>query len=383
MSDPSTLDDPPHATRGPLRIALVGPSRFGLGEPYAGGLEAHTATLARQLHRSGHDVTVFAGPANAPHGLPVPVHAVTDRSPIDVDRLDTSNPPWFARHEDESYSRIADILVGSNCFDVVHNNSLHRRIVDLDEPVVPIMHVLHCPPFDVLEQAHQELSRRRADRTVVAVSGALADAWADTATAVVHNGVDLHRWRPRTSQQSRRSRLCVWAGRIIEEKGPHHAIDAALSAGHCIALAGPVHDRAYFESVIEPRLATGQARWLGPLDTAALRRLFDTAAVGVITPMWDEPFGLVAAEMLACGVPIAAFDNGAIAEFTHPSVAVLVDPGNDDALAAAICAAGRVDRSRCREWAVHNLSLSTMSESYVALYRSAILRRARVDDAVG
>ncbi len=379
MSGSSTLDDPPQATTGPLRIAVVGPSRFGLGEPYAGGLEAHTATLARQLHRSGHDVTVFAGPLNAPHQLPVPVTAITDRCPIDVDRLDTSNPPWFARHEDESYSRIADILVESNCFDVVHNNSLHRRIVELDEPAVPIMHVLHCPPFDVLEEAHRKLSRRRADRTVVAVSDSLAGAWADAATNVVRNGVDLDRWRPRTAQQTRRSRLCVWVGRIIEDKGPHHAIDAALLAGHRIALAGPVHDRAYFEAAIAPRLATGQARWLGPLDTAALRCLYDAAAVGVITPMWDEPFGLVAAEMLACGLPIVAFANGAIGEFTDPSVAVLVEPGNDDALAAAICRAGQFERSTCREWAIQNLSMSTMTASYVELYRSAIRRRRVVD----
>ncbi len=375
MSESSTRHDARDAwSSGPLRIAVVGPSRFGLGEPYAGGLEAHTATLARQLHRSGHDVTVFAGPRGAIHELPMRVIPIIDQCPIDVGRLDTSNPRWFARHEDESYARVADFLAESNCFDVVHNNSLHRCLVDLDALAVPIVHVLHCPPFDVLQRAHAAMSSRRSDRTVVAVSNALAGAWSRTATTFVHNGVDVGRWRPRTSSQQPRNRLCAWVGRIIEDKGPHHAVDAALSAGHRIALAGPIHDRRYFESAIEPRLASGQARWLGPLDTAALRRLFDTAAVGVVTPMWDEPFGLVAAEMLACGLPIAAFDNGAIGEFTDPSVALLVEPGNDDALAAAIDRASRIDRARCRDWATQNLSLSAMTASYVELYRSAIRR---------
>jgi len=62
-----------------MRIAVLGPSRFGLGEPYCGGLESHTATLACGLHELGHHVVVFAGPRDAAHQLPVEVVPIIDR----------------------------------------------------------------------------------------------------------------------------------------------------------------------------------------------------------------------------------------------------------------------------------------------------------------
>lgn len=131
-----------------MRVAVVGPSRFGLGEPFAGGLEAHTATLARALHIGGHEVTVFAGPVDAPHDLPCDVVPIIRRSPVGVARLDTSNPDWFARHEDESYAKVSEFVNEPGRFDVVHNNSLHRRPVDDDGAGTPTVHTLHCPPFD-------------------------------------------------------------------------------------------------------------------------------------------------------------------------------------------------------------------------------------------
>lgn len=356
-----------------MRVAVVGPSRFGLGEPFAGGLEAHTATLARCLHVGGHEVTVFAGPTDAPHGLPCEVVPIIRRSPARVARLDTSNPAWFARHEDESYAAVADLVNEPHRFDVVHNNSLHRRLVDNDGPGTPTVHTLHCPPFDALRSAHLELARRERDRrVVVAVSRRLAAAWSGTATDIVHNGVDLERWSPPLRRLDRRSRSCAWAGRIIADKAPHLAIDAARHAGYTITLAGPIHDHEYFDAAVRPRLSPGDATWVGPLDVDGLRRLFHDADVGLVTPMWDEPFGLVAAEMLACGLPVAMFDNGALREFTDPTIAAYAPPGDVGALADALRVAAAIDRSACRRRAVTDLSIEAMVARYVALYRAVV-----------
>ncbi len=359
-----------------MRIAVVGPSRFGIGEPYAGGLEAHTATLAVQLHADGHDVTVFAGPLGAPHRLPVEVVPII-RRPLDrARRLDISNPAWFARHEDDCYGEVAEALSHADRFDVIHNNSLHRRLVDDDPATTPIIHTLHCPPFDRLATAHRRLQERAADRFVIAVSRGLAMTWGTTATGVVHNGVDLDRWRPGPRSASSRSGSCAWAGRIIGDKAPHLAIDAALAAGRRIVLAGPVHDQDYFDGEIRPRLASSSVSWVGPCDGATLRQMYDEADVGIVTPVWNEPFGLVVAEMLACGLPVAAFDTGATREFTDPSVAVLVAPGDVLALAAAVRAADTIDRARCRQWAQQELSIATMTNAYVELYRTAVVASA-------
>ena len=62
---------------------------------------------------------------------------------------------------------------------------------------------------------------------------------------MIHNGVDVDRWRPGPGGGPP-----VWFGRIVPEKGPHLAIDAAVLAGQPLRLAGPIADRAYFEREI-------------------------------------------------------------------------------------------------------------------------------------
>jgi len=352
-----------------MRIAVVGPSRFGLGEPYCGGLESHTATLARGLHELGHHVVVFAGPRDAAHQLPVEVVPIIDRSlpATTTARLDTSTPAWFARHETHGYHDALDRVAAE--FDVVHNNSLHASVVDaeLAAGFPPVVHVLHCPPFDVLELAHQRLRRQRSRRCVVAVSNNLASVWGEVPTHTVHNGVDVGIWRPvSATTPAAATPRCVWAGRIVAEKSPHLAIDAANSLGWQLVLAGPVQDQDYFDTEIAPRL-TADITWLGPLDAQQLRQLYANSNVGVLTPTWEEPFGLVAAEMLSCGLPLAALDRGAIGEFTDPSVAVLT-PGDSGRLAGAIRAAARLDRDVCRRFAAGTLSLSVMLQRYIGLY---------------
>lgn len=80
-----------------------------------------------------------------------------------------------------------------------------------------------------------------------------------------------------------------------------------------------MQDQGYFDTEVAPRL-TADITWLGPLDGQQLRQSYANSNVAVLTPMWEEPFGLVPAEMLSCGLPLAALDRGAIGEFTDPSV---------------------------------------------------------------
>ena len=90
----------PDKTTTSLRLAVIGPSRFGIGEPFAGGLEAHTAGLIRALHERGHNLRVFAGPDGDAHQLPVDVTPVVSRA-FDHEftgRRDTSHPRGFCGH---------------------------------------------------------------------------------------------------------------------------------------------------------------------------------------------------------------------------------------------------------------------------------------------
>lgn len=359
----------------PLHIALVGPARFGVGEPFAGGLEAHTTTTARALTRLGHRVTVFAGPADAatPPDLDVVPIVDGDGDLTACERLDIAMPRAAVLDTARNYARVMDHIDLSDAFDIVHNNSLHPIPVDRGgNHRTPTVHHLHCPPFAALADAHQ----RRADRLgnaapldVVAVSESLARQWSGLAGNVVWNGIDTETWTP--SASGRPSDRCVWVGRIVSEKAPHLAIDAARHAGRPIVLAGPIQEPRYFDEMVVPRLGP-QARYAGHLDNAALVSLVSSSAVGVVTPCWDEPFGLVVAEMLACGTPVAALDRGAMSELLRPTVGVLSRSDDDSALADAIERASSLSRRTCRRHAVNHLSVDRMAAAYVRNYRRAI-----------
>ena len=159
----------------------------------------------------------------------------------------------------------------------------------------------------------------------------------------------------------------VWTGRLVREKAPHEAIDACRRAGMPLVLAGPAPDPAYFATEVAPRLGPDVVH-VGHLDHRAIARLLGRASVAVVTPGWDEPYGLVAAEALACGTPVAAYSRGALPEIVVDEVGALATPGEVDGLAEAIHLARTRDRHAAREHAVRHHSATRMVEEYERLY---------------
>ncbi|MET0930808.1 MAG: glycosyltransferase [Aeromicrobium sp.] len=353
-----------------MRVCLIASSRFPVREPFHGGLEAHTATLAENLIRRGHQVSVFAAPGSDPR-LNVEELAVDRFEPSETARRDVHAMPDLWMQEHHAYLGLMMELArsGPGRFDVIHNNSLHHLPVAMAELVdLPMVSTLHTPPVPWLESALM-LSPGRS--TFVAVSSHTAAAWRHAVTAeVVLNGVDTDRWRAGPG-----GTRAVWTGRIVPEKAPHLAVRAAVAAGLEIDLAGPCQDEEYFAREIAPLLGS-RVRHLGHLATDALVDLVGRASVAVVSPAWDEPYGLVAAEAMSCGTPVAAFRRGALAEIVADGAGVLAEPDDVEALAAAIDAARRSDRAGVRRQAVRHHSVERMVSSYEDVYRRAAIDAA-------
>jgi glycosyltransferase involved in cell wall biosynthesis len=349
-----------------LRIGLIAASRFPVVEPFAGGLEAHVWGLADRLRARGHQVTLFAGPGSDPR---LGVELLDLRRPrlSDAARADVSMvaPEWVDEHH--AYLQLM-VRLGRTAdadFDVIHNHSLHYLPVAMAATIpVPIVCTLHTPPTPWLESAIQV--DEECPVTFVAVSAHTARAWAHVVpdARVIHNGVDVTRWRAGGGGGAP-----VWFGRIAPEKGAHLAIDAATLAGCPLRLAGPIADRAYYDAEIRPRLERPGIEHVGHLTHAALVDLLGAASVALVTPCWDEPYGLVVAEALACGTPVCGFARGALGEILREDCGRLVAPGDVEALAAAIGPASKLSRDTARRHAERFCSLERMVERYSALYR--------------
>lgn len=370
----------------PLRICVIASSRFPIAEPFAGGLEAHTAALVTELRRRGHHIDLFAAPGSSPelgaHTLPV---APFSSSP--AARADLAAPPetWMAEHHaylDLMLSLQHDSRVGpaggSRRYDLVHNNSLHHLPIAMSAALdVPVVTTLHTPPVPWLESA---VALARDNCRFIAVSEATAAQWRPVVDArVVHNGVDPARW-PVGSGGPR----AVWSGRLVPEKAPHQALLAARRAGMPLDLVGPVGDPAYVEALVRPLLddpagpSTGPStgpdacyRYLGHLGQRELARTVGGACVAVLTPAWEEPFGLVAVEALSTGTPVAAFARGALPEILTPTTGRLAVPDDPASLATAMRDAAGLDRAGVRAGAAA-FGLPAMVDAYERLYAEAV-----------
>ncbi|MFD5932469.1 glycosyltransferase [Streptomyces sp. NPDC060333] len=347
-----------------LRVALIASARFPISEPFAGGLEAHTWWLARALHRRGHHVELFAAPGSDPElrarELPVRRAVLSEAA-----RADASMPSVTWMEEHHAYLGLMLDLArnGEHRFDVVHNNSLHYLPVAMAAALrVPVVTTLHTPPTPWLESAIT--AQDRCPVTFTAVSRFTAGAWRSTVPAarVVRNGIDMDFWKPGPGGGD-----LVWSGRLVPEKGPHLAIEAARAAGMRLRIAGPVSDRVYFEDRVAPLLGD-DVRYVGHLDRRRLAVLLGDASAVLVTPSWDEPYGLVVAEALACGTPVCGFDRGALSEILTPDCGLLAPPGDVDALAELIPRAVKLDRRAARRRAEEFCCLDRTADAYTSLY---------------
>ncbi|WP_424463175.1 glycosyltransferase [Pseudoclavibacter helvolus] len=352
-----------------MRICVIGPSRFPISEPFAGGLESHTHALILALKRRGHDVTLFAAPGSDP-ALGVEHLDIETFTMSDTARRDVGAMPIEWMHEHHAYLALMLDLAqtGAARFDAVLNVSIHHLPVAMSGMLqVPFFTTLHTPPVGWIESA---VRISGSTGTFIAVSSHMRDAWAASVDcSVILNGVDTDRLLPGPGGGA-----AFWSGRIVPEKGLELAIEAADLAEMPLDIAGPVFDPEYFDREIRPRLG-GRIRYLGHLDHATLFAHLGHASVTLVTPRWDEPYGLVAAESLAAGTPVAAFERGALPEIIDAHSGRLATPDSAQALAAAATEAARLPRDGARSRAVAFCSLERMVDEYEALLGARVERR--------
>lgn len=344
-----------------MRIAIIAHLKYAISEPFAGGLEMHTHMLARALRRRGHAVTLFASLASDPA---LDVEAICEQTSLLETGIAEANDVAFFR-EHHAYLRLMTELRGRE-FDVIHNNSLHYLPVSMaDTLATPMVTTLHTPPFCWLESG---IRLNQSRMHYVAVSDATARMWSHVTRIdqVIPNGIDLTHFPFRAAPDD--EPYLVWYGRIVPEKGLHLAIDAARLAGLPLRIAGPVSDGVYFEEAIAPRLGA-HAVHFGHLDHDALARLVGGAVAALCTPCWEEPYGLVVAEALACGTPVAAFRRGGVPALLDEYCGALADADDVEGLATAARIAATCDRAACRERAEGHCNAQVMVDAYEALYQ--------------
>jgi glycosyltransferase involved in cell wall biosynthesis len=163
----------------------------------------------------------------------------------------------------------------------------------------------------------------------------------------------------------------VFLSRLERIKGVHTAIAIAKRAGRPLLIAGNRVDSAggvaYWESEIQPHLGRDGIEYVGPVNDQEKDALLGTAAAMVVPIEWDEPFGIVFAESLACGTPVISTPRGSVPEIVehgrHGFVVSSVEEG-----AAAVARLQEISRRACREHVEAKFAVGVVAQQYLSLY---------------
>jgi len=342
----------------PLRIGMLAPPWFEVPPVGYGGIENVVAGLVDQLVTYGHHVTLLsAGRHLTKAQRHIPVFAEAPQQPIGTAFVET----WYAARAETT---LRDLEL-----DIIHDHTLTGGL-SAPGRRVPTVQTVHNP---VDARLGDYLLGLGTTVHPVALSRAQMTSAPDLPwIGCVPNGIDLGQF----PYQEAKSDYVLFLGRILPEKGTHLAIDAAAKARVRIIIAGPGEDpreQTYFDAEVRPRLGR-HAEWFGPADFAAKTQLLANARAVLCPFQWEEPFGLVMAEAMACGTPVIATPRGAAPELIRNNVTGFLTP--PEGMAQAIQQVATIEPLACRTQAETAFGLDQMATGYERVYRKCLANRA-------
>jgi glycosyltransferase involved in cell wall biosynthesis len=341
----------------PLHIAMLAPPWISVPASGYGGVESVVSTLTEALVRKGHDVTLFCAPGSVSQATVVTLLAQSHADEIQRSLYEVD-------HVAQAFDRI-DLAAGANRFDVIHDHCGFTGLALANRMQTPLVHTLHGP-FTVDTAAFYAKHGHKG--TLVGISRAqLASAPSElNPIGPIPNPIDLRAW----PQQERKGDYLLWIGRISPEKGPHRAIAAARAVDVPLVMAGVIQpgQQDFFDREVAPHIDGDRVRFIGEVGGSAKQSLFAHAR-GLLMPIrWDEPFGMVIVEALACGTPVIAFPEGATSELiVDGKTGFLVD--DERAMADAIGHLPRIMPRDCRAWVSQHCDGEVVAAAYERTYR--------------
>jgi len=336
-----------------LKIALIAPPFIAVPPADYGGTELFVAHLAEGLQELGLDVVVYAN----------------GESTVNTKRR------WIYDHSDWPIKNPSHALI--KCLNheswAVHEAARDCDVIHLQSPeALALARFIERPSALTLHGPHEgrlsEFYNFYPEVTYVCISEAQCKQESMPKMRTVHHGIDLSQYRLVEHKQQYLS----FIGRIAPLKGTHIAIDVAQRTGIPLKIAGDVQPmyREYFEKKIKPQLDGKLVEYIGLADLRAKNELLGNAMAMLFPIQWNEPFGLVMVEAMACGTPVLAMPGGSVPE--------VVREGVSGHICRSVVQMARHARdlnfnpAAVRQYVTDNFSIERMAKDYVGVYEAAL-----------
>jgi len=339
-----------------MRIAVLAPVWFAVPPTGYGGIEWVVSLLADGLVDAGHEVTLFAsGDSHTKAELSYVFREAPSRQ--------IGRTYWELQHALSCFARADE-------FDVI-NDHTGMLGASLGATVsTPAVHTVHGPLDGEPGEIYEVISRVAPKVGLISISMNQRKPKPDLNwIANCPNALDFSVY----PCKPHRGDYLLFLGRLSPDKGAHRAVAVAMETGLPLKIAGKLQEpkeREYFHELVEPHLVDG-IEYLGEVTHGEKVELLQNARATLFPIEWEEPFGLVMIESMACGTPVIATRWGAVPEvIEHGRSGIIVD--NYMQIPAALEAADELDPFELRRYVEQEFSPERMVRDYLQAYETAI-----------
>jgi glycosyltransferase involved in cell wall biosynthesis len=339
-----------------VKLGIVAPVWFPVPPTGYGGIEWVVWLLAEGLLQAGHDVTLFASGESRTKAKLSSVFAEAPSE--EIGRTFTE-----LHHLLHAYSRQDE-------FDLINDHTGLMGLSVGGALRTPVAHTAHGPLDGMPGMLYDWASAVAPGVGLISISMNQRKPrpelnWIANCPNALD--FDLYPYAPH------RGDYLLFVGRMAPDKGAHRAVRTAVEAGLPLKLCGKMREpleQAYFDELVRPHL-TPEIEYLGEVSHGEKVELFQHARATLFPIEWEEPFGLVMIESMACGTPVIASRWGAVPEVVEPGRSgVIVDEWGD--AVAALEQIDRISPESCRAYAEERFKPERMVADYLAAYQTLL-----------
>ena len=338
-----------------MRVALVSSPFLTVPPKKYGGTELFIAQLAEGLKNSGVDVVVYTN-GESTVGVETRWLYKSQQWPLTGEVFDNL--------KDFNHASWAIADAAADC-DVIHLNSVAALMFTryAQNKFVYTMHHVH---EDQLSEVYQFFPSVE----FVTISEFQRQRETMPRMRSIHHGIDLNCYAAGSAKREHLSFL----GRIAPIKGTHIAIEVAKKSGMPLKIAGEVQPifREYFETEIKPHIDGKFIEYVGDVDLEGKNELLSKSLALLFPIQWNEPFGLVMIEAMACGAPVLALPGGAVEEIVRNGASGYVCQSVDEMAERTRQLPGAFNPINVRQFCRQHFSLEKMVAEYLALYQELV-----------